>query len=133
MPTNPYQNIFGSPWIGDRTKIGAFVEIGPGVVIGDDCKIEAYTFIPSGVEIGNNVFIGPRVTFTNDKFPRSKGQWTLLSTKICDGASIGAGCIILPGVTIGENCMIGAGTLVTKSIPPNMKYYQTREDVFKSI
>lgn len=103
--------------IGRNCKIDAFVYIEEGVEIGDNCKIRAYTFIPKGVKIGNNVFIGPRVTFTNDKYPRINQEWRLLESIVEDYASIGAGAIILPGVRIGRGSMIGAGAVVTKDVP----------------
>ncbi|MEM2966934.1 MAG: acyltransferase, partial [Candidatus Nitrosocaldaceae archaeon] len=95
----------------------AFVYIEEGVEIGDNCKIRAFTFIPTGVRIGNNVFIGPRVTFTNDKYPRIGKEWKLLETVIEDDVSIGAGSIILPGIRIGTSAMVGAGSVVTKDVP----------------
>ena len=101
--------------IGHGCVIHAPVWIGNNVVIGNDCRIQAFTFIPDGVTIGNNVFVGPNVTFTNDKNPPSQ-QWD--KTHIEDGVSIGAGAVILPGLTIGKNARIGAGAVVTKSVPP---------------
>jgi UDP-2-acetamido-3-amino-2,3-dideoxy-glucuronate N-acetyltransferase len=115
-----YQNIYKSE-IGKNTKIASFVEIG-GSKVGDNCSIQAFVYIPPGVTIGNNVFIGPRVTFTNDLYPPSGGKhWK--NTVVKDGASIGAGSVILAGVEIGENSLIGAGSVVTKSIPPNSVAY----------
>ena len=105
--------------IGNNCKIEAFVYIEEGVVIGDDCKIKPFVFIPSGVIIENDVFIGPNVTFTNDKYPKSRGSWNLLPTRVKKGASIGANSVILPGITIGENALIGAGSVVTKDVPDN--------------
>lgn len=110
-------NIYNS-YIGAGTSIGAFVEIG-GARIGRNCKIQAFVFICPGVEIENDVFIGPRVTFTNDKYPKAVGEWKQLNTLVKEGASIGAGAIILPGVTIGEYALIGAGSVVTKDVPPH--------------
>lgn len=108
-------NIYGDCKIGRNCNIGAFVEIGPGVIIGDNVSIAAFCFIPCGVTIEDNCFIGPRVTFTNDKYPPSnRDNWEPIVIK--KGASIGAGAIILPGVTVGENAMIGAGTVVTNNI-----------------
>jgi UDP-2-acetamido-3-amino-2,3-dideoxy-glucuronate N-acetyltransferase len=103
--------------IGKNCKIDAFVYIEEGVTIGDNCKIRPFVFIPTGVIIEDDVFIGPNVTFTNDKYPRAKGQWKLLRATIKKGASIGANSVILPGVTIGENAMVGAGSVVTKDVP----------------
>lgn len=103
--------------IGNNCKIDAFVYIEEGVEIGDNCKIRAFTFIPTGVKIGNNVFIGPRVTFTNDKYPRIGKEWKLLETVVEDGVSISAASVILPGVRIGSYAMVGAGAVVTKDVP----------------
>ena len=103
--------------IGDNCKIDAFVYIEEGVEIGNNVKIRAFTFIPMGVKIEDDVFIGPGVIFTNDKYPRARGKWRLYKTIVKRGASIGAGCIILPGVTIGSYALIGAGSIVTKNIP----------------
>lgn len=105
--------------IGRNCKIDAYVYIEEGVVIGDNCKIRPYVFIPKGVTIEDNVFIGPSVTFTNDKYPKVTGEWTLMATKVRKGASIGARAVILPGITIGENAIIGAGTVVTEDVPDN--------------
>jgi len=104
--------------IGRNCKIDAFVYIEGGVKIGNNVKIRAFTFIPEGVEIEDDVFIGPGVIFTNDKYPRVRGQWRLLKTKVKRGASIGAGAIILPGITIGEYAIVAAGSVVTKDVPP---------------
>ena len=104
--------------IGDNTKIDAFVYIEEGVKIGKNVKIRPFTFIPEGVIIEDDVFIGPGVIFTNDKYPRVRGQWRLLKTVVKKGASIGAGAVILPGVTIGEYALVAAGSVVTKDVPP---------------
>jgi acetyltransferase-like isoleucine patch superfamily enzyme len=103
--------------IGKNSKVDAFVYIEEGVVIGDNCKIRPFVFIPTGVAIEDNVFIGPNVSFTNDKYPKVKGEWTLLQTRIKKGASIGANSVILPGVTIGEEALVGGGSVVTKDVP----------------
>ena len=103
--------------IGKDCKIDSFVYIEEGVVIGDNCKIRPFVFIPTGVTIENNVFIGPNVMFTNDKYPKVRGEWTLLKTKIESNASIGAGCVVLPGVTVGKEALVGAGSVVTKDVP----------------
>ncbi|MFX0210622.1 MAG: Gfo/Idh/MocA family oxidoreductase [Candidatus Hodarchaeota archaeon] len=105
--------------IGRNCKIDAFSYIEEGVSIGDNCKIRALTFIPTGVTIEDDVFIGPNVTFTNDKYPRTEGDWKLLHTIVKRGASIGANSVILPGIIIGENSMVGAGSVVTKNVPDN--------------
>jgi UDP-2-acetamido-3-amino-2,3-dideoxy-glucuronate N-acetyltransferase len=105
--------------IGRRCKIDSFVYIEEGVVVGDDCKIRPFVFIPTGVTIEDNVFIGPNVTFTNDLYPKVHGEWKLLETKVKQGASIGANSVVLPGVTIGNNALIGAGCVVSKDVPEN--------------
>jgi len=110
-------NIFGCK-IGNDCKIAAFVEIQKNVKIGDNCAIEAFSFIPSGVTIEDEVFIGPHVCFTNDLKPRAVNPgWKTIPTLVKKGASIGAGSIILCGVTIGEKAMIAAGSVVTKDVP----------------
>ena len=111
-------NLYGCK-IGRNTKIDAFVYIEENVTIGDNCKIRPFVFIPTGVSIEDNVFIGPNVTFTNDKHPRAHGDWTLLTTNVKKNASIGAGCIINPGIEIGENALVGSGSVVTKNVPAN--------------
>jgi len=103
--------------IGRNCKIDAFVYVEEGVVIGDNCKIRPFVFIPIGVTIEDAVFVGPNVSFTNDKYPRVEGEWKLLRTKIEKGASIGANSVILPGVTIGRDALVGAGSVVTKDVP----------------
>ena len=114
-----FVNIFGCK-IGKDCKIAAFVEIQKGVTIGDKCAIEAFAFIPTGVTIEDEVFIGPHVCFTNDKKPRAVNPgWKVVPTTVKKGASIGAGSIIMCGVTIGEKAMVGAGSVVTKDVPAN--------------
>jgi len=103
--------------IGRNCKIEPYVYIEGGVVIGDNCKIKPFVFIPTGVTIEDDVFIGPNVTFTNDKYPKAHGEWRLLETRVKRGASIGANSVILPGLTIGEYTLIGAGSVVTKDVP----------------
>jgi len=105
--------------IGKNCKIDAYVYIEEGVKIGNNCKIRPFVFIPMGVTIEDDVFIGPNVTFTNDKYPKSRGEWKLLPISVKTGASIGGNSIILPGVTIGKNALIGAGSVVTKDVPDN--------------
>lgn len=108
-------NIYGAI-IGERCRIGAFVEIGPSV-IGDDCNIQAKVFIPANVLIRNHVFIGPGVIFCNDKYPPSNGAWQAdVATVVDEGASIGAGAIILPAVRIGAKARIAAGAIITKDV-----------------
>jgi predicted dehydrogenase/serine acetyltransferase len=106
--------------IGENCKIDAFAYIEEDVKIGNNVKIRSNVFIPSGITIEDDVFIGPGVIFTNDKHPKTQGEWKLFRTIVKKGASIGAGAIILPGITIGENSMIGAGAVVTKDIPSNV-------------
>jgi acetyltransferase-like isoleucine patch superfamily enzyme len=114
--------------IGNNTKIGAFVEIQQGVVIGKNCKISSHSFICEGVAIEDDVFIGHGVLFINDKYPRSTNEdgsmkgasdWSLVPTTVRRGASIGTGTVILCGVTIGENAIVGAGSVVTRDVLPN--------------
>ena len=99
--------------IGGGCTIHAQVWIGNNVVIGDGCKVQAGAFLPDGVTLGDNVFIGPRVCFTNDKYPPSK-EWS--RTVVEDYAVIGANCTILPGITIGAHAVVGAGSVVTKNV-----------------
>lgn len=106
--------------IGERCTIHSHVWIGDNVAIGNDCKVQAFAFLPDGVTLGNHVFIGPRVTFTNDKHPPSK-DWS--ATEVGDFAVIGAGAVILPGVKIGAHAMIGAGAVVTKDVPAGAMVY----------
>lgn len=112
-----FVNLYGCR-IGRECRIAAYVEIQRGVVIGDRVKVEAFAFIPSGVTVEDEVFIGPRATFTNDLHPRAVGDWEITPTLVKKGASIGAGAVIVCGVTIGENAMVGAGAVVTKDVPP---------------
>jgi UDP-2-acetamido-3-amino-2,3-dideoxy-glucuronate N-acetyltransferase len=122
-----YVNLYGCA-IGDRTKIGAFVEIQKGAVIGADCKISSHTFVCEGVTIQDSVFVGHGVVFINDRFPRAtnadgqmqtEADWSVEKTLVCKGASIGSGSVIMCGVTIGENAIVGAGSVVTKDVPAN--------------
>ena len=114
-----FTNLYGCE-IGKDCKIAAFVEIGRDVKIGDRCAIEAFVFIPPGVTIEDEVFIGPHVCFTNDKIPKAVNPgWKIIPTHVKKGASIGAGSVIICGVTIGENAMVGAGSVVTKDVPAN--------------
>jgi UDP-2-acetamido-3-amino-2,3-dideoxy-glucuronate N-acetyltransferase len=114
-------NIAETAKIGKGTKRGSYVEIGPKVEIGENCLIEAFVFIPEGIHLGQNVFLGPRVTFTNDLYPPSFGKsWA--ETWVGDNVSIGAGAIILPGIEIGSNAKIGAGAVVTKDVPADSNW-----------
>ena len=111
-------NLYGCI-IGAGTSMGAFCEIQDGVVIGYGCKLQSFIFIPSGVRIGNNVFIGPHVCFTNDKFPSASQGFDCLTTTVESGAAVGANSTICPGITIGKDVLIGAGSVVTKDVPAN--------------
>jgi len=110
-----YTHICKYALIGKNCNIGEFVHIGPGVIIGDGCKIQNYAMIPGGVEMGNNVFIGPHVCFTNDKYPDAKNRdFHPIKTYVENEVSIGANVTILPGIVIRSGTMIGAGAIVTK-------------------
>lgn len=112
-------NISGKSKIGEATVIHSHVAIHDDVVIGRKCKIQSFAFICNGVEIEDEVFIGPHVCFTNDKHPKAQGDWELKKTIVKTGANIGANSTILPGIILGENCTIGAGSVVTKDVPAN--------------
>ena len=121
-----FVNLYGCE-IGDNCRIGSFVEIQKGVKIGRNCKISSHSFICEGVTIEDNVFIGHNVTFINDRYPRatnyngllqSEDDWQCIPTLIKQGASIGSSATILCGITVGENAIIGAGSVVTKDVPP---------------
>lgn len=121
-----FTNLYGCE-IGDDVKIGTFVEIQKGSKIGNRCKVSSHTFICEGVTLEDEVFIGHGVTFTNDRFPRStaadgrlqtEADWKCISTLVKRGASIGSGATVLCGITIGENALVGAGSVVTKDVPP---------------
>jgi UDP-2-acetamido-3-amino-2,3-dideoxy-glucuronate N-acetyltransferase len=105
-------------FIGRDCKIESFVYIEEGVKIGDRVKIKSNVFIPTGVTIEDDAFIGPNATFTNDKHPRALGEWKLFETVVSKGASIGAHAVILPGIRIGEDALVGAGSVVTENVPP---------------
>jgi len=113
-----FVNLYGCT-IGRDCKIAAFCEVQKGVKIGDRCKVEAYAFIPSGVTIEDEVFVGPHAVFTNDIRPKAVGDWEIVPTLVKKGASIGAGAVIICGLTIGEGAMVGAGSVVTKDVPPH--------------
>ncbi|MBI5644312.1 MAG: N-acetyltransferase [Deltaproteobacteria bacterium] len=122
-----FVNLYGCR-IGDRTRIGAFVEIQKNAEVGRNCKIQSHSFICEGVKIEDDVFIGHSVTFINDTYPRATardgalkadGDWTVEYTTVKKGASIGSGATILANVIIGENAIVGAGSIVTKDVPPN--------------
>lgn len=122
-----FVNLYGCS-IDNDTKIGTFVEIQKNATIGKNCKISSHTFICEGVHIADNVFVGHNVTFINDKIPRattadgqmqSEADWKVVETFVKKGASIGSSATILCGVTIGENSIVGAGSVVTKDVPAN--------------
>jgi acetyltransferase-like isoleucine patch superfamily enzyme len=122
-----FVNLYGCE-IGDETRIGAFVEIQKGAKIGENCKISSHTFICEGVTIESGVFVGHGVTFINDRYPRAtnaggelqtEADWHCQRTLVRRGASIGSGATLLGGIIIGENAVIGAGSVVTKDVPPN--------------
>ncbi|MEO0106424.1 MAG: acyltransferase [candidate division WOR-3 bacterium] len=122
-----FVNLYGCE-IGDNTKIGTFVEIQKNAKIGKNCKISTHTFICEGVTIEDNVFIGHNVTFINDKYPRATNpdgsmqtetDWKVVPTLVKKGASIGSSATILCGITVGENAIVGAGSVVTKDVPDN--------------
>jgi UDP-2-acetamido-3-amino-2,3-dideoxy-glucuronate N-acetyltransferase len=120
-----FVNLYGCE-IGDDVKIGTFVEIQKGVKIGNRCKISSHTFVCEGVTLEDEVFVGHNVTFTNDRYPRAtngnghlqtEADWECIRTLVKRGTSIGSGATLLCGITIGENAMIGAGSVVTKDVP----------------
>jgi len=120
-------NLYGCE-IGDETKIGAFVEIQKNAIVGRCCKVSSHTFICEGVVIEDQVFIGHGVMFINDSYPRAttaegglltEADWKVERTVIKKGASIGSGATILSNTNIGENAIVGAGSVVTKDVPPN--------------
>jgi acetyltransferase-like isoleucine patch superfamily enzyme len=119
-------NLYGCT-IGDNVKLGAFVEIQKNASVGNNCKISSHTFICEGVTIEDDVFIGHNVAFINDSYPRAtaggqlqtEADWAVEKTLVKKGASIGSGATILSKVTIGENAIVGAGSVVTKDVSPN--------------
>src|SRR6516225_8885824 len=120
-----FTNLYGCE-IGDDVKIGTFVEIQKGAKVGNRCKISSHTFICEGVTLEDEVFVGHNVTFINDRYPRAtangklqtEADWSCVPTVVKRGASIGSGATLLCGITIGENALVGAGSLVTKNVPP---------------
>lgn len=121
-----FTNLYGCE-IGDDVKIGTFVEIQKGSKIGNRCKVSSHTFICEGVTLEDDVFIGHNVTFINDRYPRatngtgqlqSEADWSCIGTLVKRGASIGSGATLMCGITIGENALVGAGSVVTKDVPP---------------
>jgi len=134
-------NLYGCA-VGDRTKIGAFVEIQKNASVGRNCKISSHSFVCEGVTIEDNVFIGHGVTFINDTFPRAatpegelqtEKDWKVEPTRVKKGASIGSGATILSNVTIGENALVGAGSVVTHDVPANTVVAGNPARVLRSI
>jgi acetyltransferase-like isoleucine patch superfamily enzyme len=133
-------NLYGCE-IGDETKIGAFVEIQKNASVGRRCKISSHTFICEGVTIEDNVFIGHGVMFINDSYPRAttdgqlqtEADWKVERTFIKKGASVGSGATILAKVTVGENAIVGAGSVVTKDVPANAIVAGNPAKVLRSI
>ena len=122
-----FTNLYGCE-VDDDTKIGTFVEIQKNARIGKNCKISSHTLICEGVTIEDNVFVGHNVSFINDKYPRATNEsgelqtaadWKVVPTLVKKGASIGTSSTVLCGVTIGENAVVGAGSVVTKDVPAN--------------
>jgi acetyltransferase-like isoleucine patch superfamily enzyme len=134
-------NMYGCE-IGDETKIGAFVEIQKNSSVGRRCKVSSHTFVCEGVTIEDNVFIGHGVTFVNDSYPRAttpegeiqtEADWHVEKTLVKRGASIGSGVTILANLTIGENAIVGAGSVVTRDVPPNTIVAGNPAKVLRSI
>lgn len=122
-----FVNLYGCE-IGDDTRIGTFVEVQKGARIGQRCKISSHTFVCEGVTIEDEVFVGHGVTFINDLLPRAttesgqpqtEADWACVPTVVKRGASIGSGVTILGGITIGERAVVGAGSVVTRDVPPD--------------
>jgi acetyltransferase-like isoleucine patch superfamily enzyme len=120
-----FTNLYGCE-IGDDVKIGTFVEIQKGARVGSRCKISSHSFLCEGVVLEDEVFIGHGVMFTNDRYPRAtaangslqtEADWECLPTIVKRGASIGSGATLLPGITVGEDAVVGAGSVVTKDVP----------------
>lgn len=120
-----FTNLYGCE-IDDESKVGTFVEIQKGAKIGKRCKISSHTFICEGVTLEDDVFVGHHVVFTNDRYPRAtangklqtEADWACIPTVVKRGASIGSGAVLLCGITVGENAMIGAGSVVIRDVPP---------------
>lgn len=136
-----FVNLYGCE-IGDESRIGTFVEIQKGVKIGARCKIQSHTFICEGVTIESEVFVGHGVTFINDHQPRAiagdgqlqtEADWVCQHTLVKRGASIGSGATLLGGITIGENALVGAGSVVTKDVPANAVVAGNPARVLKSV
>src|SRR5271165_5491530 len=127
VSVHAFVNLYGCS-IGDNSRIGAFVEVQKNASIGKNVKLSSHAFVCEGVEIEDDCFIGHGVMFINDKYPRatsgngtpqSEADWRVVPTRVLRGASIGTGATILCGITIGENAIVGAGSVVTKDVPDN--------------
>ena len=136
-----FVNMYGCE-VGDNTKVGTFVEIQKGARIGKNCKISSHTFICEGVTIEDNVFIGHNVTFINDLYPKAVNadgsmqtddDWHCIKTLVKQGAAIGSSATIMCGITVGENAVIGAGSVVTKDVPPNVIVAGNPARVFRKV
>jgi len=135
-----FVNLYGCE-IGDDVKIGTFVEIQKGAKIGNRCKISSHTFICEGVTLEEEVFVGHNVTFTNDRYPRAtangklqtEADWRCIATLVKRGASIGSSAVLLCGITVGENALIGAGSVVTRDVPPDTVVAGNPARVVKSL
>lgn len=119
-----FVNLYGCA-IGDDTRVGAFVEIQKNAVVGARCKVGSHSFVCEGVVIEDECFVGHHACFLNDRRPRatnalgrpqSEADWVVIPTRVCRGASIGSGAVILPGVTIGAGALVGAGAVVTRDV-----------------
>lgn len=133
-----FVNLYGCT-IGDGTRIGSFVEIQKGAVVGERCKVSSHTFICEGVTLEAEVFIGHGVTFINDRYPRAtnatgqlqgEADWSCQPTVVKRGASIGSGTTLLCGVTVGENAVVGAGSVVTRDVPSDTVVFGNPARVF---
>jgi len=122
-----FTNLYGCQ-IGDDVKIGTFVEIQKGARVGNRCKISSHSFICEGVTLEDEVFIGHGVMFINDSYPRAANEygslqteadWKVEKTRICKGASLGSGVTVLSNIMVGEGALVGAGSVVTKDVPPH--------------
>ncbi len=136
-----FTNLYGCE-IGDDVKIGAFVEVQKGAKIGNRCKISSHTFICEGVTLEDEVFVGHHVVFTNDLYPRATNErgtlqtdadWECVPTLVKRGASIGSGAVLLCGITVGENAIIGAGSIVTRDVPSDTIVAGNPARILKSV
>lgn len=134
-------NLYGCE-VGDFTKIGAFVEIQKNARVGRNCKISSHTFVCEGVTVEDHVFIGHGVVFINDSYPRAtrpdgslqtEADWKVETTLVKKGASIGSGATILANVTIGEDAIVGAGSVVTKNVPANTIVAGNPAKIFRTV